>query len=164
MQARNSIAGKATAPGALMLNSGPSQASLLLAAARNAAFAEASQGRVGQGLALLADALEQEPMSHDLMSDIAALLLSAGELDHAAAYAERALEIAPAHGASLYTLGFALAGLGESARASLVLEALCQGEPLQSLQQEAPDLLPLVRTELDRLHGQQDVQAGAAAA
>ena len=32
-------------------------------------------------------------MSHDLLSDMAALLLSAGKLDHAAAYAEQALQV-----------------------------------------------------------------------
>lgn len=147
---------------ASMMNTG-SEATRLLAAARNAAFAEAAQGRVGQGLTLLHDALQHEPMSHDLMSDMAALLLSAGEFGHASAYAQRALEIRPEHGASLYTLGFALSGLGEVALARQTLERLSGGEALASLEAEAPDLLPLVRVELQRLQ-MLPVQARPAAA
>jgi tetratricopeptide (TPR) repeat protein len=130
----------------------PSEAQRLLAQARNAAFAEVRQGRLGLGLGLLQDALEQEPMSHEVLSDMAALLLVAGELAHAAAFAQRALQVQPEHGASLYTLGFALAGLGETAQATTLLAGLLQDGPAhQSLQREAPDLLPLVRAELARL-------------
>lgn len=149
-QARNSMNG-AEAHGAALM-SGPSEATMLLAQARNAAYAEAAQGRLGHGLTLLHEALQHEPMSHDLMSDMAALLLSAGELKHAVAYAERALTIRPAHGPSLYTLGFALAGLGEIVRAVAVLNELSGGPALASLMAEAPDLLPLVQIELNRLN------------
>ena len=127
------------------------EAASLLAAARNMAFSEAAQGRLGHGLSLLQQALEQEPMAHDLLSDMAALLLSAGELNHAATYAQQALAIDSCHGASLYALGFALSGLGESVRASAVLRQLMQGEALASLMHEAPDLLPVAQTELARL-------------
>lgn len=129
----------------------------LLAQARNAAYAEVRQGRLGLGLGLLQDALEQAPMNHEVLSDMAALLLVAGELAHAAAFAQRALQLQPEHGASLYTLGFALSGLGEIEPATTLLTGLLQDGPShQSLLREAPDLLPLVRTELARL------QAGAA--
>lgn len=124
---------------------------MLLTQARNAAFAEAAEGRVGRGLSLLSQALEHEPLSHDLLSDMAALLLSAGELAHAATHAYRALELAPDHGASLYTLGFAMSGLGETAAAIEALQTLVQGSALASLMHEAPDLLPLVQIELQRL-------------
>lgn len=127
------------------------EAAMLLAAARNAAFAEASQGRLGHGLDLLQAALQQEPQSHDLLSDMAALLLSAGELTHAAAHARSALEIAPNHGPSLYSLAFALSGLGQLGEARDVMRRLTQGEALQSLVAEAPELLVLVQTELERL-------------
>jgi len=140
-------------PAAISFNSTTrsEEATMLLANARNAAYAEAAQGRLGQGLTLLHDALQHEPMSHDLMSDMAALLLAAGELEHAAAYAQRALEVTPEHGASIYTLGFALAGLSESARAVEVLSRLNQGEARASLLVEAPELMPLVQVELLRL-------------
>lgn len=146
-KAMNGAEGRATA-----LMSGPSEATMLLAQARNAAYAEAAQGRLGQGLTLLHEALQHEPLSHDLMSDMAALLLSAGELKHAVTYAERALTVRPTHGPSLYTLGFALAGLGEIARAVEVLRRLSDGPALESLLAEAPDLLPLVQIELNRLN------------
>lgn len=151
-------------PGApAVLTTAPSEATMLLAAARNAAFSEAAQGRIGEGLSLLHDALQHEPMSHDLMSDMAALLLAAGELEHAAAYAQRALEIRPHHGPSLYSLGFALAGLSEVARAIEVLELLGDGAPLASLQREAPELLPLVQIEIDRLQALQGQTSQAVA-
>ncbi|MEJ5999969.1 hypothetical protein [Paucibacter soli] len=127
------------------------QALRLLTQARNAAFAEAAQGRVGLGLSMLSQALEHEPLSHDLLSDMAALLLSAGELAHAATHAYRALELTPEHGPSLYTLGFAMSGLGEYAAAKEALQSLMQGPALASLMHEAPDLLPLVQIELQRL-------------
>lgn len=134
--------------------SGPgisAEAAGLLADARNAAFAEVGQGRLGNGLMMLADALEREPMSHDLMSDISALLLSAGEFAYAAGYARKALAINPQHGPSLYALGFALAGLGEAVTAREVLQSALQDEALLSLVNEAPDLLPLIELELQRL-------------
>lgn len=126
-------------------------AMLLLAQARNAAFAEAADGRLGRGLSLLRDALTHEPMSHEVLSDMAALLLSAGELGDAAGYAHRAIQLQPHHGASLYTLGFALSGLSEHEAARDVLQQLLSGPAHESLMQEAPDLLPLVQTELRRL-------------
>ncbi|CAN5297824.1 hypothetical protein BH11PSE10_BH11PSE10_05490 [soil metagenome] len=128
-----------------------SDALLLLAKARNDAFAEASQGRLGRGISLLHDALRDEPMSHDLASDMAALLLSAREFESAILYARRALAIAPRHGASLYSLGFAQAGLGHTADAIATMQRLIAGPERDSLMQEAPDLLPLVRFELSRL-------------
>ncbi|HLO92993.1 MAG TPA: hypothetical protein VK195_01645 [Burkholderiaceae bacterium] len=143
---------------AAMINPNP-EAQWLLAQARNAAFAEASHGRVGQGLAVLAGALEQEPLSHELLSDMAALLLSAGELALAAQYASEALVITPHHGASLYTLGFALAGLGEEADALQVLTQLLAGQGLLSLEREAPELIGLVRAELARLQSRADAPA-----
>jgi len=127
------------------------EAAMLLAAARNAAFAEASQGRLGHGLDLLQAALQHEPQSHDLLSDMAALLLSAGELALAAAHARSALEISPHHGPSLYSLAFSLSGLGELSEARELLRRLTQGEALDSLVAEAPELLVLVQTELERL-------------
>lgn len=126
-------------------------ATALLAAARNAAFAEASRGRLGQGLSLLFEAIDQEPSSHELLSDVAALLLAAGDLVQAASYAQRALALAPRHGPSLYTLAFASSGMGERVLATELLQQLLEGEPLLSLISEAPDLLPLVQTELTRL-------------
>ncbi|MDT8999338.1 hypothetical protein RQP53_08680 [Paucibacter sp. APW11] len=134
---------------------------LLLAQARNAAFAEAADGRLGRGLSLLREALTHEPMSHEVLSDMAALLLSAGELGDAAGYAHRAMQLQPHHGASLYTLGFALAGLGEHRAAHDVLQQLTAGPAHASLMQEAPDLLPLVKTELQRLQVQLQQDAAA---
>ncbi|MDM4764509.1 hypothetical protein [Pelomonas sp. SE-A7] len=127
------------------------EAAMLLAAARNAAFAEASQGRLGHGLDLLHAALQQEPKSHELLSDMAALLLSAGELQHAVSQARKALEISPFHGPSLYALGFALSGLGETIEARAQLQKLTHGPALNSLVSEAPELLVLAQTELARL-------------
>lgn len=130
----------------------PSEAQRLLARARNAAYAEVAQGRLGQGLTLLHDALQDEPSSHDLLSDMAALLLAAGEMTHAERYARRALEIQPGHGPSLYTLGFALSGQQQHEAAIVALTTLMTGEAMDSLQAEAPDLLPVAREELLRLH------------
>ncbi|WP_310387175.1 hypothetical protein [Roseateles sp.] len=127
------------------------EAAWLLAQARNAAYAEAAHGRVGQGLMVLMDALEQEPMAHDLLSDMAALLLSAGELKHAESYARQALAISPEHGASLYTLAFAQGGQGSALQALQTLRQLLQGDALLSLMSEAPDLYPVAQTELARL-------------
>lgn len=124
---------------------------MLLARARNAAFAEASKGNLGGGLGVLYDALQGEPMSHDLLSDMAALLLAAGKLEHAAAYAERALQAHTLHGPSLYTLAFALSGRGEHDRAIGVLTELQKGVGRDSLQAEAPELVPVAMIELERL-------------
>lgn len=125
---------------------------MLLARARNAAFAEASRGNLGGGLGMLYDALQDEPMSHDLLSDMAALLLAAGKLEHAAAYADRALQASPLHGPSLYTLAFALSGRGEVDRAIGVLNELQRGAGRDSLQAEAPELVPVAMIELERLN------------
>ena len=124
---------------------------MLLARARNAAFAAAAKGNLGHGLGMLYDALQDEPMSHDLLSDMAALLLSAGKLEHAAAYADRALQIHSLHGPSLYTLAFALSGSGEIDRAIGVLNELQSGAGRDSLQAEAPELVPVAMIELERL-------------
>jgi len=129
------------------------EAKALLAQARNAAFAEAANGRLGRGLSLLRDALEQQPMSHDLLSDLAALSLAAGELAQAQSYAQQALHVDPDHGPSLYTLGFALSGQGELRRAREVLIRLGTGAAQESLLAEAAELRPLVRVELARVEG-----------
>lgn len=129
---------------------------LLLARARNAAFAEAARGNLGQGLGLLYEALQDEPMSHDLLSDMAALLLSAGKLEHAVGYAERALRNQTLHGPSLYTLAFALSGLGQTDRAIGVLTELQGGAGRASLQAEAPELVPVAMIELERLRRARD--------
>lgn len=127
------------------------EAKALLAEARNAAFVEAAHGRLGRGLSMLHDALEQQPMSHDLLSDLAALSLAAGELAQAQAYAQQALHIDPDHGPSIYTLGFALSGQGHLRRAREVLLRLGQGAALESLLSEAADLRPVARIELARI-------------
>jgi len=94
---------------------------MLLARARNAAFAEAARGNLGHGLGILQDALQDEPMSHELLADMAALLLVAGRHEQAGACAERALAIRPDHGPSVYTLGFSLSGRGQTRKAIEVL-------------------------------------------
>lgn len=128
------------------------EALMLLARARNAAFAEAARGQLGRGLSLLNDALMQVPSSHDLLSDMAALLLSAGEHQLAASYAIRALAVTPDHGPSLYTLGFAQVGLGRPVDALATLESLQRpGDARASLMRDAPDLAPLVDIEVERL-------------
>ena len=124
----------------------------LLHRARNAAFAEAARGQLGRGLSLLNDALMQVPASHDLLSDMAALLLSAGEHEMAASYAIRALAVTPEHGPSLYTLGFAQVALNRTADALATLQRLqCPGDARASLMRDAPELAPLVDTEIERL-------------
>lgn len=129
----------------------PEEPLMLLARARNAAFAEAARGNLGQGLGILQDALQDEPMSHDLLADMGALLLAAGRHAQASAYAERALKIHPDHGPSLYTLGFALSGRGDKRRAIEVLTRLQSGPANDSLRAEAPELLPVAMVELQRL-------------
>jgi tetratricopeptide (TPR) repeat protein len=138
--------GVVPAPGQTM-----NEAVALLAAARNAAYAEAARGRLGQGVSMLLRAINTQPASFELQADMAALLLSAGELAHAASYARNALLGQPTHGPSLYTLGFALSGLGEASEASTVLRKLLRGKARASLLAEAPELLPLVKTELARI-------------
>lgn len=138
--------GVVPAPGQSM-----TEAMALLAAARNAAYAEAARGRLGHGVHMLLRALGSQPMSFELQADMAALLLSAGELAHAASYARSALDMRPGHGPSLYALGFALSGLGEAVEAAQVLGKLSRGKAKQSLMSEAPELLPLVRAELTRI-------------
>ncbi|MBV8501826.1 MAG: hypothetical protein JO006_08915 [Paucibacter sp.] len=132
---------------------GPSyEALLLLTQARNQAYAEAARGDLGRGLNLLNDALTQVPQSHDLLSDMAALLLAAGEHPLATSYASRALAVNPAHGPSLYTLAFSLAGQGFDDRAIQALKELsAEGPARDNLRAEAPDLEPLVALELERL-------------
>lgn len=130
---------------------GSRESQLLLAQARNVAYAQAAQGQIGDGVSLLCDALVIDPSSVELLSDVGALLLSAGQLTDAALYAHRAVELDPHHAASLYTLGFALSGLGEIKSAIEVLTTLSQGEPLEAMLRDTPDLVPLVATELHRL-------------
>jgi hypothetical protein len=89
-------------------------------------------------------------MSHDLLSDMAALLLAAGKLEHAGAYADRALQASPLHG-PLYTLAFSLSGRGEIDRAIGVLTELQSGAGRDSLQAEAPELVSVAMVELERL-------------
>ena len=131
----------------------PEDALMLLARARNAAFAEAARGNLGQGLGILQDALDDEPMSHELLADMGALLLVAGRHEQAANCAERALKIHPDHGPSLYTLGFALSGRGQKKQAIEVLSALKSGPAADSLRAESPELMPVAMTELQRLLG-----------
>lgn len=140
------LSGVVPAPGQSM-----TEAVALLAAARNAAYAEAARGRLGHGVSMLLRALNSQPMSFDLQSDMAAMLLTAGEYAHAASYAREALALQPQHGPSLYALGFALSGLGEAAEAARVLRRLLRGKARQSLMGEAPELMPLVRAELSRM-------------
>lgn len=140
------LSGVVPAPGQSM-----TEAVALLAAARNAAYAEAARGRLGHGVTVLLRALNSQPMSFDLQSDMAAMLLTAGEYAHAASYAREALQLQPQHGPSLYALGFALSGLGEALEASRVLKRLLRGKARQSLMSEAPELMPLVRSELARI-------------
>lgn len=127
------------------------EATALLAAARNAAYAEAARGRLGHGVHMLLRALGTQPMSFELQADMAALLLTAGEFAHAVSYARAALDMHPHHGPSLYALGFALSGLGEAVEAAQALRKLTRGKAKHSLMAEAPDLMPLVRTELNRI-------------
>ncbi|MBH9575869.1 MULTISPECIES: tetratricopeptide repeat protein [Inhella] len=143
---RMAASGVVPAPGQSM-----NEAMALLAAARNAAYAEAARGRLGHGVTVLLRALNTQPASFDLKSDMAALLLSAGELAHAASYARGALAVQPTHGPSLYALGFALSGLGEAEEAQRILRRLQRGKPRASLLAEAPELLPVVKAELKRL-------------
>jgi tetratricopeptide (TPR) repeat protein len=130
---------------------GSSEARLLLAQARNAAYAQAAQGRIGDGVALLCNALEMAPMSVELLSDVGALLLAAGQLREAALYAHRAVELSPQHAPSLYTLGFALSGLGEVKAAIEVLSILNEGQALEMLRRDSPELMAIVDSELLRL-------------
>ena len=132
---------------------GPSyEALMLLTRARNEAYAEVARGDVGRGLNLLNDALTQVPQNHDLLSDMAALLLAAGEHAMASTYATRALAVNANHGPSLYTLAFSLAAQGETERAIQALkELMAEGPSRDNLMQEAPDLEPLVALELERL-------------
>ena len=109
---------------------GSSEARLLLAQARNAAYAQAAQGRIGDGVALL---------------------LAAGQLREAALYAHRAVELSPQHAPSLYTLGFALSGLGEVKAAIEVLSILNEGQALDMLRRDSPELMAIVDSELLRL-------------
>jgi len=116
---------------------GSGEARLLLAQARNAAYAQAAQ--------------EMAPMSVDLLSDVGALLLAAGQLKDAALYAHRAVELSPQHAPSLYTLGFALSGLGEVKAAIEVLSILNEGQALEMLRRDSPELMAIVDSELLRL-------------
>lgn len=142
------LAADPSSPGGLS-----AEAALLLHEARNAAFSEAAQGRIGQGLKLLGQALELKPMNHELLCDMAALLLAAGDLVGAGDFAQQVLAVHPGHGVSLYTLGFALSGQGQTERAEAVLKHLMQDEEaLDSLLQDAPALLPVIRAELARMH------------
>lgn len=129
----------------------PEEPLMLLARARNAAFAEAVRGNLGHGLGILQDALQDEPMSHELLADMAALLLVAGRHEQAGACAERALAIRPDHGPSVYTLGFSLSGRGQTRKAIEVLSSLQSGPASDNLRVEAPDLMPVAMTELQRL-------------
>ncbi|HEY1091328.1 MAG TPA: tetratricopeptide repeat protein [Burkholderiaceae bacterium] len=140
----------------------PSDGQLLFHKARNAAYAEAAAGRISQGMSVLHQALLVEPMRYELLSDMGALLLAAGELEHAAAFARKAVDLMPHHGPSLYTLAFALAGLSEHARAMEILERLTREGPAHtSMLIDAPDLLPLVALEIERLRRHHDVRATA---
>lgn len=121
---------------------------------RGAALRQAEQGRVGDGLLMLREALDQQPRSHAVLSDIAALLMMARQHELAAHYALEALALLPGHGPSLYTLGFSLSGMGDVARAQEALSQLLSGPGHDSLAQEAPALLPLVQIELRRLAAQ----------
>ena len=143
----NAVRNKAHRPVAVA----PNDPAMLLARARNAAFAEASKGNLGGGLGVLCDALQEAPSSHDLLSDMAALLLAAGRLELAAAYAQRALRLRTQHGPSLYTLAFALSGQGQVDHAIGVLTELQSGAGRESLQAEAPELVPVAMIELERL-------------
>lgn len=118
---------------------------------RSAALRQAEQGRIGDGLLMLRDAMEQQPSSHAVVSDIAALLMMARQHELAAHYALEALALQPGHGPSLYTLGFALAGMGDLVRAQEALLQLRDGPARDSLLLEAPALMPLVEIELRRL-------------
>ncbi len=156
MQTSSTAARKSARPGR---HTRPGQPALSVVApseatvheARNAALRQAEQGRIGDGLLMLREVMEQQPQSHAVMSDIASLLMMARQHELAAHYALEALALQPDHGPSLYVLGFALAGLGDSGRAQEALAQLLAGPAHDSLVLEAPALLPLVQIELRRL-------------
>lgn len=119
--------------------------------ARKAALQRAELGHLGEGLLMLREVMEQQPPSHEVVSDIAALLLVARQHELAAHYALDALVLKPNHGPSLYVLGFALSGMGDTERAREALVQLLAGASHDSLMREAPALLPVVQAELQRL-------------
>ena len=85
-------------------------------------------------------------MTH--LSDMAALLLSAGKLDHAAALCRAGCSF-PLHGPQPHALGFALSGKGETI-ARWVLTELRRAAPETACWLKPPKL-SVVQTELTRL-------------
>lgn len=146
-----SLMSSPVADDAARIRPGSREARLLLAQARNAAYAQAAEGDFDAGARMLRHALEIEPMSVELLSDIGALLLAGGQLREAALYAHQAVELSAQHAPSLYTLGFALSGLGEIKAAVEVLTSLSQGDALDMLQRDTPKLVAIVEQELRRL-------------
>jgi predicted O-methyltransferase YrrM len=116
-------------------------AAMPVAQLRSQAMAAASGGAVDQSLALLQQALALAPGDADVVCDLAALALSSGDPAAAVKLARKALQIAPEHATSQYTLGMALAQGGATSSAIRALLHVASGAGAAALRSESGSLL-----------------------
>jgi hypothetical protein len=117
---------------------------------RQAMLAHAT-GQLDRAVDLLKQALVQSPLDHEVLCDLASMALAGGEPVAAVTLARRALERAPDHATSLYTLGMALAQGGAHAPAIRALQRVASGPGAEALRADAGALADRVAPMLERL-------------
>lgn len=117
---------------------------------RQAMLAHAT-GQIDRAIDLLQQALVQSPMNHEVLCDLASMALASGDPVAAVKLARSALDRAPDHAISLYTLGMALAQGGAHASAIRTLQYVASGPGAEALRADAAALADQVAPMLERL-------------
>lgn len=119
---------------------------------RNQAIAAAGRGRFEEARALLQRAIAQDGAPKlEVMSDIAAVELRAGDLVRSIELARHVISKAPEHDEAHFTLAMSLSAIGSYAEAIELLEVLIQGERGVRFSAALPELAALVAAEVVRL-------------
>jgi len=123
-----------------------------VALARTQAMHAAAQGRLDDARQLLESALEQGGTPDlEILSDMAAIALRAGDLVQAIAIARHVVAQTPANDAARFTLAMGLAAIGSNVEALSLLESLNHGSAGERFHQATPELAALAATEAARL-------------
>lgn len=112
------------------------------------AFQLMAQGRDDEAQVLLQRALMMSPADAELMSDLAAMALRRGDYAAGVAAARRALSMAPANDAALFTLGVCQGACGDVEQAQRSLTQLTTGPRGQKFMAEQGDLYQLALQQL----------------
>jgi predicted O-methyltransferase YrrM len=112
----------------------------------------AGQGRRDEALALLQSALSRDAVADaEVLGDMAAIELRAGNLVEAIAIARHVIAAAPQHDAARLTLALSLTAIGSNIEALMLLDELNEGVHSERFRQALPELATLATAEGARL-------------